>query len=301
MKRFIVTGCNGYIGSHMCYELKKHYPKCHITGIDIVDKPKLHRLYDRYVQMDLCSGAWNFYDEKFDAVFHFAAFISVPESQENPYSYYYNNLVGSMATLDAAIDLGIKNFIFSSTCAVYGDIYKEAHELMGIRPHSVYAKTKAAFEEVLFAAQKEKKINAAVLRYFNAAGRNREADLYEEHDPETHLIPNLMKTTEPTIYGTGNDVRDYIHVIDLCQAHIKAYEYLENTSISFICNVGTGEGHTANEIVDIVSRVTGVKRNPKHVGERHGDVSYLVSDVKRMKKLLQFTPKYGIVDIIKSM
>lgn len=301
MKKFIVTGCNGYIGSHMCYELRKQFPDCKITGIDIVDKPKLHRLYDRYVQMDLCDGLWDFYDETFDAVFHFAAFTSVGESEEYPYAYYSNNLLSSILTLQAAIDLNIKNFIFSSSCSVYGNTFVPVNESMTKKPYSVYAQTKSVFEDVLMAAEKEGKINAAILRYFNAAGRNREADLYEEHSPETHLIPNLMKTDTPTIFGDGNDVRDYIHVVDLCQAHIHAYRKLSENGKGFVCNIGTGKGYSANELVKLVGKVTGKEMKPVYTARRRGDATFLVSNTEKMTKDLKFLPKYDIVDIIKSM
>lgn len=301
MKKFIVTGCNGYIGSHMCHELRQEYPDCHIIGIDIVDKPKLHRLYNRYVQMDLCDGIWDFYDKTFDAVFHFAAFTSVAKSEEYPYAYYSNNLASSIQTLQAAIDLKIKNFIFSSSCSVYGNTRVPVNEGMTKKPYSVYAQTKSVFEDILLAAEKEGKINAAILRYFNAAGRNREADLYEEHVPETHLIPNLMKTDTPTIFGDGEDVRDYIHVVDLCRAHIQAYRYLIEKNKGIICNVGTGKGYSANELVDIVSEVTGKKMSPVRAPARRGDAMFLVANTEKMIKDLKFLPKYDIVDIIKSM
>jgi UDP-glucose 4-epimerase len=203
--------------------------------------------------------------------------------------------------LQAAIDLNIKNFIFSSTCAVYGNIRVPASEEMPKKPASVYAQTKSVFEDVLMSAEKEGKINAAILRYFNAAGRNQVADLYEEHDPETHLIPNLMKLDDPVIYGHGNDVRDYIHVIDICQAHIAAYQYLIDNQKGLICNIGTGQGYSANELVKIVSEITGRKMKPVYAPARAGDAAFLVSNTNKMLRDLKFLPKYDIVDMIKSM
>jgi UDP-glucose 4-epimerase len=308
MKTFVVTGASGYIGSHMCYELRQAYPDCYIVGVDKKQKHKLSRLYDDFLLYDISRTNFGVFDKyKTDCVFHFAAYASVPEGESNRWDYYRNNLAGSLKIIDEAISYGVKNFIFSSTCAVYGYTDKKICESRSKNPSSVYAKTKSIIEDVLIAADEEKRLNAGILRYFNAAGRNVVADLHEEHEPETHLIPNLVKKESIDVYGTdfdtrdGTAVRDYIHVIDICRAHIRAYEYMRENNKGIITNIGTGRGYSVLEVIEVVEKITGRKLNINYHDRRAGDVDYLVSDVKNMKRLLNFTPEHDIVSIVKSM
>lgn len=308
MKTFVVTGASGYIGSHMCYELRSAYPDCYIIGVDKVQKNKLDHLYNDFMLYDISRTNFGIFDRfKVDCVFHFAAYASVPEGEANKWHYYRNNINGSLRLIDEAISYGVKNFIFSSTCAVYGHADKRINENKQKNPSSVYAKTKSIIEDVLLAADSEKFLNAGILRYFNAAGRNVIANLYEEHDPETHLIPNLMSKDTVDVYGTdfdtrdGTSVRDYIHVIDICQAHIAAYEYMKKNNKGIISNIGTGRGYSVLEVINLVEKITGKKLKIAYHDRRPGDVDYLVSDVEHMKKILTFTPKFDIVSIIESM
>ena len=313
MKRFVVTGCNGYIGSHMCYELKKAYPDCWIHGVDKVDKKHLRHLYDIFSHIDMAMDSINiapFERKPIDAIFHFAAYISVEEGELRPWEYYHNNVCGTMRLLREAHSFGVKNFIFSSTAAVYGEsvnpILGHIMETRSLNPVSVYGKTKAMCEEILSSLTD---MNVARLRYFNACGRNVEANLYEEHDPETHLIPLLARNKKAVIYGNtwatkdGTCVRDYVHVIDICRSHISAYEYIsKHDGINLACNIGTGNGYSVKEVVDKVNEII-------HNGEmdivyedrRNGDVPYLVADTTTAKTILKFEPEYTLDDIIKSM
>jgi len=309
MKTFVVTGASGYIGSHMCYELRNAYPDCKIIGIDKVRKFKLNHLYDDFYCHDLSKTNFNILDRiKTDCIFHFAALAIVPEGEAKPYTYYRNNLMSSVNLLEEAIFFGVKNFVFSSSCAVYGKPQNmPINEYEVEQPQSVYAETKFMFEEILKAAEKEHGIHAGILRYFNAAGRNAEANLFEEHEPETHLIPNLVKSDNIKIYGTdyptedGTAIRDYIHVVDLCRAHIKTYEYMEQNKKGILCNLGTGKGHSVLQVVRLVEDILEKKFEIEYLPKRKGDLPELYSDVSRMKNDLQFLPEHDIVSIIKSM
>lgn len=312
MKTFLVTGCNGYIGSHMCLELGKFYPDCHIIGVDKDVKPHLRHLYDDFIHADLVSDTLYPTKGRIDCIFHFAAYISVEEGERNPFSYYRNNIGATLGIIEAAKRYGVKNFIFSSTAAVYGDCSRDylfggnILETQPLNPTSVYGKSKAMCETIF---ESLKDINVARLRYFNACGRNKAANLYEEHDPETHLIPLLTRNKTATIYGDdystddGTCVRDYVHVIDICRAHIYAYRYLEqqeNTNIAV--NIGSGKGYSVKEVVDGVNRVIhNGDMTIVYTGRRKGDVPYLVADNTKLKELLNYTPQFTLDDILESM
>ena len=307
MKTFVVTGCNGYIGSHMCYELRQSYPDCTIVGVDKVDKPHLRHLYDGYSPIDISINPLYTTSREVDCVFHFAAYISVEEGERDPWSYYRNNIGATFGAIDFARRYGVKNFIFSSTAAVYGESANPIvtlKENTKLQPTSVYGKSKAICENIL---EDIGDMNIARLRYFNACGRNVKANLYEEHDPETHLIPLLVKNKQATIYGDtwatkdGTCIRDYVHVVDICRAHIRAYEYISNGA-SIVSNIGTGTGYSVKEVVDKVNEII-------HNGEmdivyedrRNGDVPRLVANTEVAETVLNFKPQYTLDDIIESM
>ena len=307
-KTFIVTGCNGYIGSHMCYELRQYYPNCVILGIDMVAKPHLRHLYNEFTQINLSRDVPDYSYYNIDCIFHFAALASVPQGEQFKYTYYRNNLQSSLNMIELANTHSVDNFIFSSTCAVYGEPeYIPLNETHPKNPVSVYAKTKSVIEDVLMAAEENNLLRAGILRYFNAAGRNVEANLYEEHEPETHLIPLLARNDTIDLYGDdyntpdGTCIRDYIHVIDVCQAHIKAYKYMEKHKKGIVCNVGTGRAPTVLEVIHEVERILDKKMAVNIKPRRPGDVPYLVADTTKMQKELTFTPKYDMVSIIQSL
>lgn len=308
MRIFVVTGCNGYIGSHMCYELKKEYPRCLIYGIDFHEKPHIRPLYDVYINSNLVMDTINI-PYGVHAVFHFAAYTSVEEGEQQPLKYYQNNVVGSLRTVKAALMAKVPNFIFSSTAAVYGENSScSLSEKLTMNAVSVYGKTKQMVENKLSHIEE---MNIIRLRYFNACGRNVEANLHEEHDPETHLIPLLARNKKATIYGNdwetpdGTCVRDYVHVVDICQAHIKAFRFMENEKVGTIncsLNVGSGKGYSVKEVVDKVDKI--VHNNTmikEYLPRRKGDVPYLVADTSLIKEMLNFETKYDLNAIIESM
>ncbi len=312
-KRFVVTGCNGYIGSHMCYELKKAYPDCWIHGVDKVEKQHLRSLYDIFSHTDLALDPFDlslFQREPLDAICHFAAHTSVEEGEQEPLRYFRNNLVGSIRLLTRAIDEKVSNFIFSSTAAVYGErkdsLFGHLNEDQPMNAHSVYGKTKQMFEEIL---SQTYGINVTCLRYFNACGRNVEAGLFEEHDPETHLIPLLVKNKKAIIYGDdwptkdGTCIRDYVHVIDICRAHILAYKNMElNPGTNISLNIGTGKGHSVKEVIDKVNEIIHNGTMDIEINSRReGDVAYLVASTQLANLILNFRAEYTLDDIIESM
>ena len=308
MKTFVVTGCNGYIGSHMCYELTTLYPDCVIHGIDKHDKKHLRYLYDFYHNIDLAVDTFSI-PKGTDAIFHFAAYISVEEGEQQPFAYYHNNVTGSLRLIERALTEKVPNFIFSSTAAVYGEqksaMFGHLNEDSPMNPHCVYAKTKAMIEQVLMDTPD---INTARLRYFNAAGRDVRANLFEEHDPETHLIPLLARNKEATIYGDdwptrdGTCIRDYVHVKDICRAHTLAYRYMEEHNKSVLFNVGSGKGYTVKEVVDKANNILHNGEMTVKIAERRdGDVPYLVADTTRIKETIGFEPQYTLDNILESM
>lgn len=292
----------------MCYQLKQEYPDCLILGIDMVAKPHLRHLYHEFTLMNLSREAPIYPDHEIDCIFHFAALASVPEGETFKYTYYRNNLQSSLNMIDFANTHNVENFIFSSTCAVYGEPeYLPLDETHPRKPVSVYAKTKAAIEDVLLAAEENSIVRPGILRYFNAAGRNVTANLFEEHNPETHLIPLLVRDDMIELYGNdyntpdGTCIRDYIHVVDVCKAHVKAYKYMDRHKKGIVCNLGTGKGPTVLEIISLVEQILDKKIRIELKPRRPGDVPFLVADTTKMRKELTFTPQYDIFDIIKSM
>jgi UDP-glucose-4-epimerase GalE len=257
-----------------------------------------------------------------DAVIHFAAHIEVGESVRNPRKYFRNNLVNTLNLLDAMVDKGIKDIVFSSTAAVYGDPLvvpiPEDHRLLPVSP---YGESKLFVERTLRWYGEAYGLRWAVLRYFNAAGADPGGEIGEDHGPESHLIPLAIKAAlgqrgELHIFGTdyptpdGTAVRDYIHVVDLAQAHLLALGHLAEepgqgrgegrgeargeaqAHRSFIANVGTGQGHSVREVIDTVERVSGRKVPRREVARRPGDAPSLVADARRATELLGFQPRH---------
>ena len=309
--KILITGGAGYIGSITNWFLRS---KGHQTVIfdnmtnghkeAIGDTPLI--IGDLKNKDDILRV---FQNDAFDAVIHFAALALAGESMEKPYDYYLNNIVGGMHLLEAMRTSTCKTIIFSSTCAVYG-FPKElpVSESSPIAPTSVYGASKRNFEEILAwydAIYKLKHIN---LRYFNACGALPDGSLGEAHPLETHLIPIALSsaiTGKPfELFGKdyqtpdGTCIRDYIHVLDLADAHLKAVEYSKKTNTSDAINLGVGKGYSNLEILKSVEEVTGKKVDIIEKPRRWGDPDAIYADNRKAKELLGWSPQYTSIHSI---
>jgi len=304
----LVAGGAGYIGSHTTKLLKS-------AGHNPVIYDNAHRGHKKVagiigvpaVWADLNDGltlAKALRDHKIDVVLHFAAYAYVGESVEQPLLYYQNNVATTVAVLQAMEAAGVSKFVFSSTCAVYGDpeaipITEDQRKL----PVSPYGRSKLMVEQILadYAAA-NKQFSFAALRYFNASGCAMDGTIGEDHDPETHLIPVILQTLlgqRPALqmFGTdyptpdGTNVRDYIHVDDLADAHVKAMEKLTPSKTIF-CNLGTGNGFSNRQIIAAAEKVTGKKVPVIEKPRRPGDAVALYANPARAKEVLGWEAKH---------
>ncbi len=310
--RVLITGGAGYIGSHVVKALgEKGYE---VLTIDNLSKGHEEAvLYGEVKRIDL-SDRESIRDVlrafKPEAVMHFAAFIEVRESVLYPLKYYKNNTVNSLILLEEMIYAGINRFIFSSTAAVYGNpVSVPISESESIKPINPYGQSKAFVERILEDFSKSYGLRYVSLRYFNAAGAEPEGKIGESHNPETHLIPLVLKTAKGEIehikiFGTdyetpdGTCIRDYIHVDDLSKAHILALEYLLSGGKSNVFNCGYGHGYSVREIIDTAKKVTGVDFPVVESERRPGDPAILVADSSKLKKTLGWIPEFDDIEYI---
>jgi len=312
--KILVTGGAGYIGSFI---VKSLLDKSHeVTVLDNLQRGYRQAIDKRakFIQGDITVTEdleKIFSNSSFDGVMHFAGLIAVGESEEKPELYYQNNVIGSKNLFEKAMDIGrINKFIFSSSAAVYGNpVTIPIPEDHPKNPTSEYGKNKLAVEENLIQINKDNSnISFVSLRYFNAAGASLDGSLGENHNPETHIIPNLIKSA---ISGTpfklfGNDyktkdgtcIRDYIHVLDLVEAHILAFEKLFNDPGAYAYNVGTGNGYSNKEVVDAVKKISGKNFDVVISPRRPGDADELIADSTKIRQELGFNPKYSDIETI---
>ena len=249
-------------------------------------------------------------EHRVTAVIHFAAYTYVGESVQDPRKYFHNNVTGTLALLDAMVDHGVRDIVFSSTCATYGEpVQVPMTEDHPQKPMNPYGESKLAVERILHWYQGAYGLRYAALRYFNAAGADPDGEIGEDHDPETHLIPlaigaALGRTPKLQIFGTdyptpdGTAIRDYIHVADLADAHLLALGCLQKGEKALALNLGTGKGHSVRELVATVEKVTGRQVPRVEVGRRAGDPPALVADASRAARSLRWQPKYAQLDTI---
>jgi UDP-glucose-4-epimerase GalE len=304
LANILVTGGAGYIGSHTRHFLEQSghtvavvdnlqrghretVPETILHVLDLRDTGKLIALMEQ---------------KKIEAVIHFAAYIAVGESTQVPEMYFNNNVSGSLSLFEAMIAAGVKNVVFSSTAAAYGIPQRSPiTEDQPYAPINPYGESKVMTEKILEWLDKYRGLRSVRLRYFNACGAEPAAGLGELHEPETHLLPLILRavlTGKPvTLFGDdyptadGTCIRDYIHVSDLAEAHIFAVEHLLRGGASNVFNVGTGAGHSVKEMLAVVERVTG-KSVPHFIGpRREGDPPSLVADSQKLQKTLGWKPK----------
>ena len=313
---FIVVGGAGYIGAHVCKMIADN------NGVPVVfddfSAGYEHAVkWGDFVKVDCCDrsaldAAFAQYPNA-KTVIHLASSIEVGAGEKDPAGFYHNNVVGALNLLDAMRAAGCERFIFSSTCATYGE--SEVMPLTEDRvqnPFSVYGKTKLAIEHLIQSYHKAYGLNYVTLRYFNASGADASGEIGEEHDPETHLIPNALKAAAGLgkamkLFGTDYDtpdgtcVRDYIHVNDIALAHIKAIEAFGNGLTKAEVNIGTGQGVSNLQILETIEKVTGMAVPYDAAPRRDGDLTRLYADASHAKHVLGFEPEYSdLTNIIKT-
>ena len=316
MKNVLVVGGAGYIGSHTVKMLKDsgynviiydNLSKGHKEVAEILDvKLIIGDLGDRAKLKEV------FETEKIDIVMHFAAFIEVGESVIDPGKYYENNVGKVINLLNQMVESNIKNFVFSSTAATFGEpIHSKIDENHPQNPINPYGHSKKMVEIMLKDFDKAYGLKSVILRYFNACGSDKDGLIGESHSPETHLIPVILETANGKresikIFGTdyetkdGTCIRDYIHVYDLAKAHIMAMEKMFENNISLEYNLGNGTGFSVREIIDTVKNVTKREFSVVETERRPGDPALLIADPTKLMTDLNWTSSYDLNDIIES-
>lgn len=308
----VVAGGAGYIGSHMVRMLREQgYQPVVIDNLstghaDAVDGVPLH--VGEIGDTDLVAGVLRQWQPR--CVMHFAASSLVAESVQRPGKYWRNNVVQTLGLLDAMLACDVRQFIFSSTAAVYGTPSRvpipEGHPCQPINP---YGHSKLAVEHLLQDHDAAHGLRSVALRYFNAAGAHPDGSLGERHEPETHLIPLVLQVASghrPQVarYGTqfdtpdGSCVRDFVHVQDLCEAHLLALRRLESGGATAVYNLGSGQGHSVTEVIEAARRVTGHPIPVRDEPPRAGDPPVLVADAARARAELGWSPKWAALDSI---
>jgi UDP-glucose 4-epimerase len=310
--KLLITGGAGYIGSHMVKQAQDaghevvvldNFSTGHkwatkdlqVLDVDLLDEINLSKALKSH---------------HFDGIIHFAAKSLIAESVLNPNLYYRNNVIGSLNLINEMIKNDINNLVFSSTAAIYGnpitDKIDENHPKNPINP---YGRSKLIVENMLHDICLSFNFNAICFRYFNAAGAHQSGEIGESRDPETHLIPNILKSllsnTELKVFGNdypthdGTCIRDYVHVVDLAQAHLLGLDYIKNAKGFSEFNLGSGTGFSVLDVINSCNNIVGKKVNYKINNKRKGDPAVLVADINKAKNSLKWKPKYtNLEDII---
>ncbi|MDP2055343.1 MAG: UDP-glucose 4-epimerase GalE [Acidobacteriota bacterium] len=312
MARVVVTGGAGYIGSHavralvdaghavaVLDDLSAGHPEAVPAGVPLV-RAAIH---------DVAAVRQLLVDHRADAVMHFAAWLAVGESVQKPLEYYQNNVAGTLGVLEAMRDAGVKRFVFSSTCAVYGEPERvPIVESLATQPINAYGETKLTIERALPHLERAFGLKWMALRYFNAAGAHPDGSIGEDHAVEVHLIPLAIQAAigGPPLKVFGEDYptpdgtcqRDYIHVCDLAEAHLRALAALEQGAPSAAYNIGTGTPQSVRAVIDTVSRIVGKPVQWEAAPRRPGDPAQLYAASDRAQAELQWTPRFADLEVI---
>lgn len=304
--KILVTGGAGYIGSFMVQRLLQDGAE--VAILDSLERGDAKRIPEKATFFNVSlrdrQALQEVFLKPYDAVIHFAAYISVKESTDHPELYLANNVEASKNLFDVMVDSGVKRVVFSSSAAVYGNPHHvpipEDHTK---KPESPYGETKLQVEQMLQEYHEKKGMSSVSLRYFNASGASLDGIMGEAHNPETHIIPCAIQAvrsdSEFTLYGTDYDtpdgtcIRDYIHVLDLAEAHVLALEKLLKDAGAFAYNVGTGRGYSNQDIITTVEDVSEKKMKVHHVGRRAGDPARLIADPTKIQEELGFSPQFS--------
>ncbi|KRN31213.1 UDP-glucose 4-epimerase GalE [Weissella halotolerans] len=316
-KNILVAGGAGYIGSHMVQKLLDENYK--VTVIDNLSTGHKEAINPEAIFYQGDTRDKQFLDsvfakENINTVIHMDAFSIVPESMKDPLKYFDNNVIGMIKLLESMVDNNVPNIVFSSTAATFGNPInnKKIAETDPQNPINPYGESKLMMERIMNWVSKATNINYVALRYFNASGAHPSGKIGEDHHPETHLIPIVMQTAYGQrrtlkIFGDdyntedGTNVRDYVHIDDLADAHILALKYLNDTKNSDSFNLGSSTGFSVKQIVDAARKVTGKPIDAEISSRRPGDPDVLVADSSKAKKVLGWTPNYdNVEDIIET-
>ena len=306
MARVLVTGGAGYIGSHAVRALLDAGHE--VVVLDDLSAGHVEALPAGVPLVELAThdraGVYAALREhRIDAVMHFAAWLVVPDSVRDPLGYYDNNVVGSLALLDAMVEAGVKQLVFSSTCAVYGEPSSvPIVEALETKPINAYGETKLAIERALAHVERAHGLRWMALRYFNAAGAHPDGTIGEDHAPEIHIIPRAIQAATGgealQVFGEdyptpdGTCLRDYIHVCDLAEAHVLALRALDAGHPSGAYNAGTGQPHSVKQVIETVARVVGSPVKWTAAPRRPGDPAALYAASDRLQRELGWRPRY---------
>lgn len=308
----LICGGAGYIGSHTNKLLnERDYKTIVFDNLVYGHREAVKQgtfVYGDLKNMEDIEGVFQKY--RIESVIHLAAYAYVGESVRNPEKYYYNNIYSTLNLLHVMKKYGCQNIIFSSTCSTYGELSKmPVTEEMPQNPVNPYGRTKLAVEHILEDYAKAYGLHYVIFRYFNAAGADPQGELGESHEPETHLIPLILdaaggKRESIEVYGTDYDtedgtcIRDYIHVMDLAEAHRLAMDYLCRGGNNGCYNLGNEKGYSVLEVISTVKKITGKEFPVKYTDRRPGDPPILIGSSKKAKDILGWRPKYGQIDTI---
>jgi UDP-glucose-4-epimerase GalE len=312
MARILITGGAGYVGSHCVKALSAAGHDCLVFDNLSSGRREFVR-WGRFIEGDIRDSARLesvLYENQINAVIHFAALAYVGESVTKPSQYYDVNVHGTRVLLDAMVRAAVLRIVFSSSCAIYGEPDRvPISEATALTPINPYGFTKLVCERMMDDFGRAHKLKSVRLRYFNAAGADPSAEIGEDHDPETHLIPLILDAAmgrRPSVQIFGNDyrtpdgtaIRDYVHVSDLARAHVLALEYLLNDGDTISVNLASGLGTSVRQAIESASSITGLDISTRNLPRRFGDPPILIADSTLAQKLLGWSPERSTLSTI---